>query len=315
MNKPYVGRFAPSPTGPLHFGSLVAAVASYLDARAHHGRWLVRIEDVDTTRCRPEFTAQILSTLSAFGMEADGEVIVQSGRSAIYEDALEQLRSAGQLYACTCSRKEIADSALRSGIEGPVYPGTCRHAGHPESGHGAHGAALRVRTHDRLINFQDRLQGEVSQRIESQIGDFVVKRRDGCYAYQLAVVVDDAAQQVSHVVRGADLLDSTARQIHLQRLLGLPEVQYLHIPVVANADGEKLSKQTLAEGIDGENPSRWLLRALRFLGQPLPPGTEVEAQMLPPAQLLHRAAQQWQPDAIPRQRALPVHFIGADNGR
>ncbi len=319
MNKTtrYVGRFAPSPTGPLHFGSLVAAVASFLDARANQGRWLVRIEDVDTTRCRPEFAKEILATLSAFGMEADGEIMVQSARSAAYEDALAQLRAVGHLYACTCSRKEIADSATGrgglEGLEGPVYPGTCRHAGHAFALVDKHQAALRVTTDDQPIIFRDRLQGEVSQRIASQIGDFVVKRRDGCYAYQLAVVVDDAAQQISHVVRGADLVDSTARQIHLQRLLGLPAVDYLHIPVATNAEGEKLSKQTLAEGIAAADVAIWLRHALQFLGQAT--DSDAEAAAIPPAELLRRATQRWQPQAIPRTRALPAHFVGAETTR
>lgn len=214
-NTKYVGRFAPSPTGPLHFGSLVAAAASYLDARAQGGTWQVRIEDVDTTRCNPQFAHEILATLSAFGFVWDGEVLVQSQRSLRYQAALNQLAARNLTYACACSRKEIADSAL-SGIDGPVYPGTCRDKSLPRGRH-----AVRVRTTQAEIRFADRVQGECCQVLERDIGDFVLMRRDGLFAYQLAVVIDDADQGVTHVVRGADLLDSTARQIYLQRLLGL----------------------------------------------------------------------------------------------
>ena len=230
----YVGRFAPSPTGPLHFGSLVAALASYLDAKAHDGKWLVRIEDIDETRCDPAHATDILRTLQAFGMHWDGEVVTQSARKALFGVALQALRATGQVYACACTRKEIADSALH-GLEGPVYPGTCRHKDLPEEGN-----ALRIRTSSEKIFFTDLVQGEIAQRIETEIGDFVVNRRDGLFAYQLAVVVDDAEQGVTNVVRGADLLDSTAQQIYLQALLGYPTPQYLHVPVALNAAGQKL---------------------------------------------------------------------------
>ncbi|MBI3714413.1 MAG: tRNA glutamyl-Q(34) synthetase GluQRS [Betaproteobacteria bacterium] len=301
----YVGRFAPSPTGPLHFGSLVAAVASYLDARAQGGRWLIRIEDVDTTRCRSEHEQGILATLSAYGLVADGAVIRQSARSAQYDAALAHLRSNGHLYACNCSRREIADSAV-TGIDGPVYPGTCRTAALAESE-----CALRVRTDDRQIRSLDRVQGAMELRLQSQIGDFVVKRRDGCHTYQLAVVVDDAEQGVTHVVRGADLLASTPRQIHLQRLLGLPTPSYLHIPVAANAAGEKLSKQTLATEVSAERAVEWLQHALQFLGQ-APAGIGKAAC---PRELLDIAAQQWNVAAIPNQRVLPAHFVSPANGQ
>ncbi|HXN15728.1 MAG TPA: tRNA glutamyl-Q(34) synthetase GluQRS, partial [Usitatibacter sp.] len=217
LERGYRGRFAPSPTGALHFGSLVAALASWLDARAHGGEWRVRMEDVDTPRTIPGAADAILRALEAFGLYWDGEVVWQSERSALYEAALERLRAAGAIYRCRCSRKEIADSALR-GVEGAVYPGTCRSLSLAAGVAGAE----RLRAPDAPIAFEDRLQGHYSQDIAREIGDFVLKRRDGIYAYQLAVVVDDAAQAVSDVVRGADLLGSTARQIHLQRLLGLP---------------------------------------------------------------------------------------------
>jgi glutamyl-Q tRNA(Asp) synthetase len=268
----YVGRFAPSPTGPLHFGSLVAALASYLDAKAHGGKWLVRIEDIDETRCKAEYAAGILSTLQAFGMQWDGEVETQSMRKPLYAETLRKLKVLGLTYGCVCSRKEIADSAT-AGIEGPVYPGTCRNlkiaVDHRDT---ASVVATRVKTSAEKIGFTDLVQGEIDQCIEREIGDFVLQRRDGPFAYQLAVVVDDAAQGITHVVRGADLLDSTARQIYLQKLLGLPTPQYMHIPLAVNAQGQKLSKQTLAESISGVGGDvrSLLLSALRFLGQPVP---------------------------------------------
>ena len=274
----YVGRFAPSPTGPLHFGSLVAAVASYLDARAHRGSWLVRIEDVDTTRCKPHFADEILSTLNVFGLKRDGDVMVQSQRTARYQSALRTLIDNKLSYACACSRKEISDSAL-SGVEGPVYPGTCREKNLP-----ALNNAIRVRTAPGEIQFTDRVQGECTQCLDRHIGDFVLKRRDGLFAYQLAVVIDDADQGVTHIVRGADLLDSTARQIHLQRLLALPTPSYLHLPVVVNEAGQKLSKQTLAPAIGAKDACAWLRDALVHLGQPLPdpsPATRLTVVTLP----------------------------------
>jgi glutamyl-Q tRNA(Asp) synthetase len=291
MNRsPYLGRFAPSPTGPLHFGSLVAALASYLDARQAGGQWLVRMEDVDTPRCRAEHARSILETLNAFGFRWDGEVEVQSQRTPHYAAALDRLRMAGMSYACACSRKEIADSAM-SGVDGPVYPGTCRHLALPESGH-----AIRVRTDDQPIEFTDRCQGKQIQRLETDIGDFVLRRRDGLFNYQLAVVVDDAEQGVTDVVRGADLIDSTARQIHLQRLLGYATPRYLHIPIATNESGQKLSKQTLAPAISATDAVATLNRALRFLGQPV-------QEAAAPAPLLEIAVRHWNPGAIPSVRS------------
>jgi glutamyl-Q tRNA(Asp) synthetase len=289
----YIGRFAPSPTGPLHFGSLVAAVASYLDARAHRGMWLVRIEDVDSTRCHKQFADDILATLFAFGLAWDGEVRYQSRHAACYQEALDQLSARDLTYACACSRKEIADSVL-AGIDGPVYPGTCR-----TKGLAAEGNAIRVLTTADEICFEDRVQGECRQRLETSVGDFVLKRRDGLFAYQLAVVVDDAEQAVNHVVRGADLLDSTARQIHLQHLLGLPTPAYLHFPVVTNVAGQKLSKQTLAPALSPVEACKLLRNALAHLGQTLPTGIRHSD----PVELLTSAAQRWNTAAIPRQRA------------
>jgi glutamyl-Q tRNA(Asp) synthetase len=261
----YVGRFAPSPTGALHFGSLVAAVASWLDARAAGGRWLLRIEDVDTTRTVPGAADEILRTLEALGLTWDGEVAWQSRRTHLYEHALLRLRASGHTYRCRCTRREIADSAL-VGLEGAIYPGTCRLLGIPPQA----GVAERMIASKEPVAFPDRTVGAVSQNVARDIGDFVVKRRDGLHAYQLAVVVDDAEQGVTDVVRGADLLLSTPRQILLQRALGYPTPRYRHFPVVTNAAGEKLSKQTGASPIDPASGPELLRQALGFLGQPVP---------------------------------------------
>ena len=261
----YRGRFAPSPTGPLHFGSLVAAVGSYADAKFHRGKWLVRIEDVDVQRTVPGAAHHVLDTLEKLGMEWDEDIVYQSRRSKIYQEALEALNQQGLLYPCTCSRREIADSSI-SGLFGFIYPGTCLNK--PASTKNTH--ALRIQTPDEMIHFQDILKGFYAQRLRRDVGDFVLRRIDGIYAYQLAVVVDDAAQNITHVVRGADLLDSTPRQIFLQRLLGYVTPHYMHLPVVTNAAGEKLSKQTHAAPIDTANALHELVAALRFLGQEPP---------------------------------------------
>jgi len=261
----YRGRFAPSPTGPLHFGSLVAAVGSFLEARSRGGEWLVRMEDLDLPRTVPGAADGILRTLDAFGLNWDGEVMVQSARSEAYRAALAELEKLGAVYPCACTRKEIADSAL-SGIDGPVYPGICR-AGLPE---GRAPRAMRVRTDAIPVGFDDALQGRISQVLETEVGDFVIRRADGLFAYQLAVVVDDTEQEITHIVRGADLLDSTPRQIYLQKLLGLPAPAYLHLPVVVNERGEKLSKQTLAPAVNVANSVAQLYEVLVFLNQAPP---------------------------------------------
>ena len=272
----YSGRFAPSPTGPLHAGSLVAAMASYLDAKAHDGRWLVRIEDVDEARTVPGMAEHILHTLQCLSMQWDGEVVWQSRRKHLYQAAFEQLH--GHTYACGCTRREIADSRIGIASDGAaVYPGTCRNGLAP----GKPARALRLRVPDPLqenerIVFEDGWLGTVSQHLATEVGDFVLKRADGFWAYQLAVVVDDAAQGVTHIVRGADLLDSTARQIYLQRLLPLPTPHYLHVPVVVNQRGEKLSKQTGASAIDLEHPLAALREAADFLGLALPPPASLQ---------------------------------------
>jgi glutamyl-Q tRNA(Asp) synthetase len=265
MNSEYRGRFAPSPTGPLHFGSLVAAVASYLEAKSHAGEWLVRMEDLDTPRVVPGAAEEILRVLEACGMQWDGAIVYQSNRTDAYHAELHRLRASGLVYPCACSRREIADSAL-SGIEGPVYPGTCRDG----LAAGKTVRAYRINTRGAEIGFDDALQGHVQQNLETDIGDFVLLRADHVYAYQLAVVVDDAEQGITDIVRGADLLDSTPRQIYLQRLLKFPTLNYCHVPVAVNASGEKLSKQTRAHPIDPAQPLKALLPVLRFLGQQPP---------------------------------------------
>jgi glutamyl-Q tRNA(Asp) synthetase len=266
----YVGRFAPSPSGPLHAGSLVAAVASYLDARAHGGTWLIRIEDIDEGRTVPGAAEQIIATLKAFGMVSDGEIVWQSQRKALYQAAFDQLDR--HAYPCGCNRREIADSRIGTGADGAaIYPGACREGLQP----GRIGRSLRVRVPEPgqdLITFIDRLGGEMRQLLASESGDFVLRRADGYWAYQLAVVVDDALQGVTDVVRGADLLDSTPRQVYLQHLLGLPTPRYLHVPVVRTDAGEKLSKQTGAGSIApaGEVAAvEALLAAAHFLGLPM----------------------------------------------
>lgn len=253
----YRGRFAPSPTGPLHQGSLVAAVASYLDARRRGGRWLVRMEDVDEPRCVAGAAADILRTLEAFGLEWDEPVVYQSQRKELYRGALERLKRDMWVYPCACTRREIAETAGEL-----PYPGTCRNG----LGPGRTARAWRVRVPAERVEFEDRRVGPKSQELEREVGDFVLLRADGYFAYQLAVVVDDAEQGITDVVRGEDLLDSTPRQIYLQRLLGYETPRYLHVPVVRNAAGEKLSKQTRAAAVDASNPGPALVEALRFLG-------------------------------------------------
>ncbi len=291
----YRGRFAPSPTGPLHFGSLVAAVGSYLDAKHHGGTWLIRMEDLDTPRCMPNAAEDILRTLAAFGLHSDEPVLYQSRRSSAYEKTLKYLQDIGTTYPCGCTRKEISDSALQ-GIDGPVYPGTCRNGFSPERK--AH--AWRVRTDSRRVEFDDELQGRIGQNIENEIGDFVIKRADGLFAYQLAVVVDDAFQGITHVVRGADLLSSTPRQIHLQHLLGLTTPAYMHLPVVTNHAGEKLSKQTRAEAvIPGDGAT--LYQVLKFLRQQPPPSLREDAIK----EMLAWGVKHWQPENL----RGPLHLM------
>lgn len=296
----YCGRFAPSPTGPLHFGSLVAAVGSYLEARHRLGTWLLRIEDLDGPRCQPGAIDSILRTLDAFGFEWDGEMLLQSQRDPAYRAAFESLRATGTVFPCACSRKEMADSQLHrpllSASDGAqIYPGTCR-AGLPP---GREIRAWRMRVDDTVIGFEDMVQGMVKQRLAVETGDFILLRADGLFAYQLAVVVDDAEQGVTHVVRGADLLDSTPRQMLLQRALGVSTPVYAHLPVAVNTVGQKLSKQTQAAALDTSRPQVSLLRALQFLGQ-TPPDDLAVAKL---DDFWHWAKRHWDLAKVPRQRA------------
>lgn len=252
-----VGRFAPSPTGPLHFGSLITAVASYCDVKSRGGEWLLRIEDTDMPRIQAGAEQHILDLLDAFGLHADRPIVRQQDRLSHYEQALDQLATQQQTYACACSRK-ILQGQTR-------YPATCRHAQLDPTGQ-----AIRLKVEDHDLQFTDLIQGEQCENLQQSIGDFVLKRRDGIISYQLAVVVDDAAQGITDVIRGADLLDNTARQIWLGQCLGLPIPHYAHLPLAMNEDGQKLSKQNLAQALDYRQASTLLRQALLALGQPDP---------------------------------------------
>lgn len=271
----YRGRFAPSPTGPLHDGSLVAALASWLDARAHGGQWLVRIEDVDGPRCPPGVDEVILQQLTTLGLVPDELPVWQSRRGALYQAALDRLIACGRAYGCACTRAEIAAAAGARPKHGElVYPGTCRHGtnGRPVR-------AWRLRVGGR-IDWQDRRLGAQSQDLEAEVGDFVLKRADGLWAYQLAVVVDDADQGITDIVRGEDLADNTPRQIALQRALGLPTPRYLHTPLVLAPDGYKLSKQNGAAALDLHDPVQRLRKAAQRLGLAPGPGAQTAAELL-----------------------------------
>lgn len=299
----YRGRFAPSPTGPLHFGSLVAAVGSYLDARHHSGEWLVRMEDLDPPREMPGAADDILRTLERYGLHWDGEIIYQGRRRSEYRQALEQLDTDGWLYGCACTRREIADTAL-TGQGGSIYPGTCRN-GPPD---GRKPRALRVRVENTEISLEDGLQGSTRQHLGRDVGDFVVRRADQLAAYQLAVVVDDAAQHITHIVRGADLLESTPRQVYLQGLLGLSTPTYLHLPVALSDTGEKLSKQTRAQSVADADPVTVLLDVLRFLQQEVPgPAGEVRLE-----DLWQWAVKRWDRTRLhaARTRPAPAGYLG-----
>lgn len=307
----YIGRFAPSPTGPLHFGSLIAAIASYCDAKSHGGKWLVRMEDLDKPREMQGAASTILRQLGSFGFEWDGEITYQSQRTVLYDNALEKLKINGHIYPCTCSRKEIADSATSSGIEGVIYPKTCykkwlQNTARETHAFGSHmdTGSQRIHVEDAIkIDFLDATQGQISQHLASSIGDFILRRADGFFAYQLAVVVDDAEQGITHIVRGADLLASTPRQIHLQQLLGLPTPNYAHVPVAVNNAGEKLSKQTLAKPIDAQLAAPQLVSAMQFLGQQAP--AELAQNALTDIWLW--AIKNWQLSQVPKSKSIIVN--------
>ncbi len=288
-----IGRFAPSPTGPLHFGSLIAAVGSYLDCRSRAGQWLVRMEDLDPPREVKGAASNILRTLETFGFEWDGDVMYQGQRNQAYDAALEALLKRQLLYACTCSRRQISSRGKKN-LYGVVYAGTCRNAANRDPNQEA---ALRLLTTNETICFEDQIQGEIAQNLLVEIGDFILKRRDGLYAYHLAVTVDDAEQGVTDIVRGYDLLDSTPRQIYLQGLLGLPTPRYSHMPIAINKQGQKLSKQTHAPKIETRNASILLWQALDFLEQKPDPRLKVE----PVSSIWQWGIQNWQLTKIPRK--------------
>ncbi|TPG81224.1 tRNA glutamyl-Q(34) synthetase GluQRS [Pseudomonas caspiana] len=285
----YIGRFAPTPSGHLHFGSLVAALASYLDARSVGGRWLMRMEDLDPPREEPGAQAAILKALESYGFEWDGEMVRQSDRHDAYAEVLNRLFNHGLAYACTCSRKTLAP------YHG-IYPGLCRNAGHDTKN-----AAIRLRVPELEYHFIDRVQGEYRQHLGRDVGDFVIRRRDGLYAYQLAVVLDDAWQGITDIVRGADLLDSTPRQLYLQELLGLPQPRYLHIPLITQPDGNKLGKSYRSPPLTEDQATPLLLRALRALGHN--PGAELAYAT--PREVLNWGIAHWDALLIPRTLNLP----------
>lgn len=299
---PYVGRFAPSPTGPLHFGSLMAASASYLQAKSQNGHWLVRMEDIDPPREPPGADTLILRALEAYGFAWDGRVLYQSTQDQWHRELIDRLVAEGAAYPCGCSRNDLARAAR--GPLGLIYPGTCRR------GCTASRTAIRVRTTDEPLGYDDLLQGSQSQRLESESGDFVIRRRDGLIAYQLAVAADDSAQGITQVMRGIDLMDSTPRQIHLQRLLGFATPQYAHVPVAVDARGRKLSKSTGARAVPIGEPRPVLVRALQALGQPVPAGL-AEASL---DAIWAWARQRWDPGVLIARRQVPCPLAAAENG-
>ena len=288
----YTGRFAPSPTGPLHFGSLVAAVASYLQARTRSGRWLLRIEDIDPPRTVPGATEKIIGSLEAHGFEWDGPTLFQSRHLEQYAAVVDDLMRQQLAYRCICSREEIRQAATRTGAAGPIYPGTCRNRSPAETADQP--AAIRLRTEDIDVRFRDELLGEISTSVAESVGDFVIRRKDGLFAYHLAIVVDDHAQQITEIVRGRDLLELTPAQLTLQQMLGYPSPDYFHVPIVTNDQGQKLSKQTGATALDDRNPAANLLAALKFLHQPAP----AELAVAKPATIWAWALENWAPEKL-----------------
>lgn len=280
----YRGRFAPSPSGALHLGSLLTALASYLEARSRSGAWLLRIDDLDPYRTQPGAAGRILSSLEALGLDWDETVVYQSRHTEQYRAGLEALQARGLVYACACSRRELAPKM--AGTAAGVYPGLCcdRNLRPQEGQH-----ALRLRTADTVIRFEDRVQGPVEQHLATTVGDFILFRRDSVFAYHLATVLDDAEQRVTDVLRGQDLLESTPRQIYLQRLLNLPLPGYAHTPILIDAHGQKLSKRTLAPEAETRHPGRVLTGLLELLGHPPPPAVAGA----PPREILAWAIEHW----------------------
>ncbi|MCB6182491.1 tRNA glutamyl-Q(34) synthetase GluQRS [Leeia sp. TBRC 13508] len=285
----YIGRFAPSPTGPLHFGSLFTAIASYLDAKANLGKWLLRIEDIDTPRVMPGATNQILSILDAYGLHWDGEVVYQHQQTAYYQQLLSQLKDKHRAYGCQCSRKEIAEIA-HAGVEGPVYPGTCRQQTVSQV------RAWRFAMEGAEISFEDQIQGTQHYDIAKSLGDFVLFRADGLVAYQLAVVADDHQAGVTHIVRGIDLIHSTPRQMQLQTALGFTTPMYSHLPIIVSSSGQKLSKQNLATPVTDENPLITWHQVLDLLNQAPPAISEFDSL----SSLIDWAISHWNIEKIPK---------------
>ena len=285
----YVGRFAPSPTGPLHFGSLITAVASYCDAKSQQGNWLVRIEDTDIPRIYPGSEEHILRCIDHFGFIPDADIIFQRNRLEIYNDVIEQLGQQGLVYACQCTRKMLGSNH--------IYQNTCRHLGLDFNDQ-----AIRLKVDDRHLCFEDRLQGTHCSNLQEDLGDFVLKRRDGILNYQIAVVVDDYLQGITDVVRGSDLLDNTERQIYLGQVLGYPQLNYMHLPLAMNDQGQKLSKQNMAAALDLTQASNLLQQAIAALNQ-LPVDLDTPERML--AQAIH----QWDVQSIPHRTELTGHYL------
>jgi glutamyl-Q tRNA(Asp) synthetase len=299
----YCGRFAPTPSGPLHFGSMIAAIASYCDARANAGNWYVRIDDLDTPRVIAGVAEDMLRTLEAFCLHWDGRPLYQSANKQAYHCTLHLLGTMGHVFPCACSRRQVREAGT-PGADGPVYPGTCRHG----IGRGQRARSLRLAVNnDTVSGFNDGLQGEIRQDLIADVGDFVIYRSDGAFSYHLACVVDDALLGITDIVRGADLIDSTPRQIFLQRLLDMPEPRYLHLPVATNGDGEKLSKQTLAAPVDPSRAAETIHAVLSFLGQQPP----AELAQWPAQTALDWAVKAWRRERLPAERAIesPANFL------
>ena len=290
--RPYIGRFAPSPSGPLHQGSLLTALASWLDARANNGIWLLRIEDIDEPRSQVGAADSICTTLQHFGLHWDNQITQQSLRKSLYQDALDTLQQQQKLYACSCSRKQL--NTHPEFVQSGIYPGICRSKKHlihqPD-------CAIRIHVPDTTIKLHDAIQGSYQQHLAQDVGDFILKRRDGYFAYQLAVVVDDAEQGITHSIRGLDILDSTPRQIFLQQQLNYPSIEYAHLPLIMNAQGQKLSKQNKAPAIDLNNASELLIDSLQKLRQNPP----LELRKESPESILQWAIAHWRLNAIPQQ--------------
>ena len=285
----YIGRFAPTPSGPLHFGSIIAALGSYLQARINQGKWLVRIDDIDQSRSIPGIDKLILDQLERLGLFWDETVVYQSQRHELYQDAIDRLEYLNCIFPCACSRKDLSEKS---------YPGTCRKGIKT----GNSGRAIRIKTNNNEIGMDDQLQGYYAQLLESEVGDFIIKRSDGFYADHLAVVVDDAEQKVTDIVRGVDLLDSTPRQVYLQRLLEVNTPSYLHLPIAVDKTGRKISKTNKAESINANNPGTTLFAVLNFLGQ-APPVDIMDSDV---ESLLNWSIQNWDINSIPKQKEIKI---------